>query len=248
MGQSRGNITSPVLRSSQAVSTLEGWFTGVRLHDPCQTRWSRLFPDPHDPVHRDRTAQGGWRLAPAGRPRRVDPSLSHAASHAHGQLIPSLPRHCCITLMSMHQTRWGAATANRLSSRWARRSRGRHLETLGIAYWQAQLGHRRTEHHVEHIHAGRGAVVRHPANRTVGRWVNDQQPDLFEAREHPSGLGPSAQALGGGAHPCLERASPAADHAPRRPDRGQRGLDLAGREQATPEATDHNRLIMSTPS
>ena len=45
-------------------------------------------------------------------------------------------------------------------------------------------------HHVEHTHGMRVEVVRHPANRTVGRWANDQQPDLFEVREHPDGFVP----------------------------------------------------------
>jgi hypothetical protein len=31
MGLSRGNITAPVLMSSMTLSTLERWFTGVRL-------------------------------------------------------------------------------------------------------------------------------------------------------------------------------------------------------------------------
>ncbi len=34
MGLSRSNITSPVLMSSKLVSTLERWFTGVRLLGP----------------------------------------------------------------------------------------------------------------------------------------------------------------------------------------------------------------------
>jgi putative transposase len=42
----------------------------------------------------------------------------------------------------------------------------------------------------EHDHGIRVEVVRHPANRTVGRWVDAGQPDLFDIHEHADGFVP----------------------------------------------------------
>jgi len=71
MGSSRGNITSPVLMSSKLVSTLERWFTGVRLLGPYLTCLARLLPRRSRQGLLSYAAEGGLRPAPAGRPRRV---------------------------------------------------------------------------------------------------------------------------------------------------------------------------------
>jgi hypothetical protein len=38
-------------------------------------------------------------------------------------------------------------------------------------------------------------VVRHPANRTVGRWIDAVQPDLFDIRENSDGFVPLPKRL-----------------------------------------------------
>lgn len=45
---------------------------------------------------------------------------------------------------------------------------------------------------IEHDHGIRVEVVRHPGNRSVGRWIDDRQPDLFESeiRANPDGFVP----------------------------------------------------------
>ena len=86
MGLSRSNKKTPVLMSSKALSTLERWFTGVRLLGSYLTCLSRLFPRRSRQGLLTDAAQGGLRPAPAGRPRRVGSSISHAASHASPML------------------------------------------------------------------------------------------------------------------------------------------------------------------
>jgi transposase len=49
------------------------------------------------------------------------------------------------------------------------------IETLFVDSGYAGQCAQRVSHH----HGIRVQVVRHPANRNVGRWVNDKQPDLF---------------------------------------------------------------------
>lgn len=43
---------------------------------------------------------------------------------------------------------------------------------------------------IEHDHGIRVEVVRHPGNRTVGRWIDAVQPDLFEIRANADGFVP----------------------------------------------------------
>ena len=43
---------------------------------------------------------------------------------------------------------------------------------------------------IEHDHGIRVEVVRHPGNRTVGRWIDAAQPDLFEIRANADGFVP----------------------------------------------------------
>jgi hypothetical protein len=43
---------------------------------------------------------------------------------------------------------------------------------------------------IEHDRGIRVEVVRHPANRTVGRWIDAVQPDLFEIGENADGIVP----------------------------------------------------------
>lgn len=43
---------------------------------------------------------------------------------------------------------------------------------------------------IEHDHGIRVEVVRHPGNRSVGRWIDAVQPDLFDIRENPDGFVP----------------------------------------------------------
>ena len=81
MGLSRSNKKTPVLMSSKMFSTLVRWFTGVRLLGSYLTRLSRLFPQRSRQGLLTDAAEGGLRPAPAGRPRRVDSSISYAASH-----------------------------------------------------------------------------------------------------------------------------------------------------------------------
>ena len=105
MSLSRSDITSPVLMSSNLFSTLERWFTGVRLLGSYLTCFPCLFLRRSRQGLLTHAAEGGLRPAPVGRPRRVDSSISHAASHAEDKTSYIL--RCCSTLKSVHHTWFG---------------------------------------------------------------------------------------------------------------------------------------------
>lgn len=71
---------------------------------------------------------------------------------------------------------------------------------------------------------------------------------LLHTRDHGRVTIADAVAIAGRTLPCPERAGAPVDQAPRRLDRGQRNLAMAGRGQDALRTPDHISLIMSTPS
>src|SRR5262249_50531107 len=70
-GSSRGNNWTPVTIAVATLTTLQQWFTRVRLPGPHLTHHVRLFRGAHHPGSFTRATHGGLQPPPAGRLRRA---------------------------------------------------------------------------------------------------------------------------------------------------------------------------------
>jgi hypothetical protein len=75
-GSSRSRNDTPVLMSSQYVSTYRQRFAFARLPDPHLTPQVRLFRDAHHVRHLTAAAHGGLKSPPTGRLRRATAFIS----------------------------------------------------------------------------------------------------------------------------------------------------------------------------
>lgn len=140
-----------------------------QMHDRLRAQWRERASRQEEPTAAVLDSQS-TRISPQGGEsgfdagKKVKGRKRHLVVDTLGLLLA-----VCVTAASM-QDRQGAHPV--LASAMAKYPT---IETLFVdSGYAGQCAQMVSHHHGIHVQ-----VVRHPANRNVGRWVNDKQPDLF---------------------------------------------------------------------